>query len=248
MSYEDWQVWGRKPTQQERTLVDRATGNLPEMESTKQLVELISSVYKPGHKILDVGCNVGHYLRGIRRVFPEVHYTGVDAYEHYVNKAKEIFSNDPRSTFEVKDIFDPLFPKQPSEIVYCCNVLFHLPDFRKPVKNILESTKDVCFIRMLLADYTSIVKLVFSDEYHEDGSPKDYKFMNTWNKDYFIEYVKKLGWKTELISDKFDSNVLQEEFQTVKIKKLDKGTQILAGKQVVDNIICNYTWVKITKL
>ena len=150
MSYEDWQIWGRKPTEQERTLVDRATGNLPEMESTKQLVELISSVYQPGQKILDVGCNVGHYLRGIRRVFPDVHYVGVDAYEHYVNKAKEIFSNDPYSSFEIKDIFNPLFPKEPSEIVYCCNVLFHLPDFRKPIKNILESTKHVCFIRWFL--------------------------------------------------------------------------------------------------
>jgi SAM-dependent methyltransferase len=248
MSYEDWQIWGRKPTEQERTLVDRATGNLPEMESTKQLVELISSVYQPGQKILDVGCNVGHYLRGIRRVFPDVHYVGVDAYEHYVNKAKEIFSNDPYSSFEIKDIFNPLFPKEPSEIVYCCNVLFHLPDFRKPIENILESTKDVCFIRMLLADYTTIVKLVFSDEYYDDGSPKDYKFMNTWNKDYFVEYIKKLGWNVELISDKFNSNILQTEFQTVKTEKSDKGTRIIAGKQVVDNIICNYTWVKITKL
>tara|TARA_B110000495_G_C22982126_1_gene577426 strand:+ start:647 stop:1390 length:744 start_codon:yes stop_codon:yes gene_type:complete len=247
MSYKEWEIWGKKPTQQERTLVDRATGNLPEMESTKQLVELISSVYKPGQKVLDVGCNVGHYLRGIRRIFPEIQYTGIDAYEHYVNKAKKIFSNDPNSTFHVKDIFQPIFPDKPSEIVYCCNVLFHLPDFRIPIKNILESTKNVCFIRMLLADYTTIVKLVFSDEYYDDGSPKEYKFMNTWNKDYFVEYVKKLGWNVELISDKFNSDILQKEFQTVKTKKSDKGTRIIADKQVVDNIICNYTWVKITK-
>jgi len=248
MDYKDWEIWGRKPTEQERTLVSRATGDLPEMESTKQLVELISSVYKPGQKILDVGCNVGHYLKGIRRIFPDVEYLGVDAYEHYVNKAKEIFSNDPKSKFEVKNIFESIYPKNRSDIVYCCNVLLHLPDFRKPVKNLLESTNEVCFIRTLLSDSTTIVKLVYSNEFDSDGSPKDYKFLNTWDKDYFIDYVRELGWNVELVADKFNSNKLQEEFETVKTEKTDKGTHVIANKQVIENIICNYTWAKITKI
>ena len=61
-------------------------------------------------------------------------------------------------------------------------------------------------------------------------------------------YVEKLGWNVELISDEFNSTTLQKEFETVKIEKSDKGTHIIAGKQVVDNIVCNYTWVKITKI
>ena len=50
-------------------------------ESTKQLVQLVSQIYKPGMSVLDVGCNVGHYLLGLRKKFPTLDYTGVDAYE-----------------------------------------------------------------------------------------------------------------------------------------------------------------------
>ena len=40
-----------------------------------------------------------------------------------------------------------------------------------------------------------------------------------------VEYIKKLGWNVELISDKFNSNILQTEFQTVKTEKSDKCSE-----------------------
>ncbi|NJO32920.1 MAG: hypothetical protein HC869_07035 [Rhodospirillales bacterium] len=58
MSFEPWQIWGRQPDV-EVTLPRRATGELGEMESTKQLVKLIRGVYKPGMCILDVGSTSG---------------------------------------------------------------------------------------------------------------------------------------------------------------------------------------------
>jgi len=70
--FEEWQQWGKRPEDYEKHNAHRLTGDLPEMESTKQLVNLISEEYKTGMKVLDVGCNVGHYLKGIRRQFPEL--------------------------------------------------------------------------------------------------------------------------------------------------------------------------------
>ena len=41
----EWKQWAKRP-EAEGTLVDRARGVLPEMESTKQLVDLISEIYQ----------------------------------------------------------------------------------------------------------------------------------------------------------------------------------------------------------
>ena len=78
MSSKFWQQWGKRP-ECELTLADRANESLPEMESTKQLVSLVSEVYKPGMRILDVGCNVGHYLKSLRRVLPLQFYYSLAA-------------------------------------------------------------------------------------------------------------------------------------------------------------------------
>jgi len=125
MSYKDWQQWGRDPDSESRYNIQRVRGQLSAMESTKQLVKLISDFYEPEMKVLDVGCNVGHYLTALRTKFPDLEYTGVDAYENYIEIAKKEFSNDPHANFEIKDIFEPIFPKNPYDIVYCCNVLLH---------------------------------------------------------------------------------------------------------------------------
>ena len=245
--YKDWQQWGKDPDSESRYNVERVKGTLSEMESTKQLVKLISSVYEPGMRILDVGCNVGHYLTGIRKKFPNLDYTGVDAYDSYINKAKHAFENDLHAKFEVKDIFEPIYPNELFDIVYCCNVIQHLPDFRTPVTNLLNSTKKVCFIRTFLDDNTTIVKSPIADKYDNVGEPLDFYYLNTWNKDYFVDFIKKLGWRVELIDDEFNPGPIQKEFESTKINERDKGTRIIGNMQVVENIICSWKWVKITK-
>jgi len=242
----EWQLWENNPELESRYNIERVKGNLSEMESTKQLVELISDVYKPGMNVLDVGCNVGHYLVGIRKKFPELDYTGVDAYESYIEDAKKMFSNDHNAKFETRDIFKPIYPENKFDIVYCCNVLLHLPDFRIPLSNLLNSTKDVCYIRTLLSDHTTIVQSPLTDVYDNEGKPTNYWYLNTWNKGYFDSFVRDLGWKTEYIEDKFNPQTIQEEYEKTKNDPFDTSTKILNNKQVVHNIIFNWVWVKIT--
>ncbi len=238
-----WQQWGKKP-EVEETLLSRARGVLPEMESTKQLVELVSAVYEPGMRVLDVGCNVGHYLRGLRRLDRDLKYTGVDAYEHYVLQAREVFGDDANARFEIRDIHEPLFADDPFDIVFCCNVILHLPDFRTPVRNLLESAKGVCFIRTLLGDRTTIVKAVDEQDFDVEGNPSDYAYQNTWHSGYVTEFIEELGWRAHLVRDEYDPEVLGREFEAVK---KGQGTAIVDGRQVRSNIIFNWTWVKITR-
>ena len=247
MDFKPWQQWGFKPELESKHNEERLKGKLADMESTKQLVDLISEVYESGMKVLDVGCNIGHYLKGIRKKFPLLEYTGVDAYDYYITKAKEGFSDDPHAKFEVKDVFEPLYPDDPYDVVFCCNVIVHLPDFRKPVSNLLQSTMKTCFIRTPLGDNTTIVKASITEQFDEEGNPLNYWYINTWNRDYFIDFIKKLGWNTELIHDKFDSSKIQNEYESIKSDKIDLGTYVVGGKQMVNNILLNWEWIKITK-
>jgi len=242
MSLKSWQQWGKRP-EVELTLADRANESLPEMESTKQLVNLVSEVYKPGMRILDVGCNAGHYLRGLRRLDLSLDYTGVDAYEHYIKQARDIFSDDPHAEFQIRDILEPLSPDDPFDIVFCCNVIQHLPDFRVAVRNLLETTKRVCFVRTLLAENTTVVKVAITQEFTSDGEPLDFAYQNTWQSSYFVEFVRGLGWDVELIVDEFDATALETEYDTVK-KEL--GTRVIDGKQVDGSILFNWVWAKMT--
>lgn len=245
--FKKWQLWGTKPELESKHNIERLKGNLSEMESTKQLVKIISRIYEPEMKVLDVGCNVGHYLLGLRKKFSLLDYTGVDAYESYINEAKKSFASDPNAHFEVKDIFKPLFPENKFDIVFCCNVLLHLPDFRIPVTNLLNTTKKYCIIRTLLSDHTTIVQAPITDDYDDLGNLNEFWYLNTWNKQYFDDFIKNLGWKTEYIPDEFIPRNIQEEFEKAKNNNLDKGTRILGDKQVVDNIIFNWVWIKISK-
>ncbi|HLF07718.1 MAG TPA: methyltransferase [Thermoplasmata archaeon] len=245
MAYEPWQVWGRKP-QVEGTLESRAAGSLGEMESTKQLVKLVSEVWKPGMRVLDVGCNVGHYLRGIRRISSGLDYLGVDAYQHYIDKARLIFASDKHAAFQLKDALRPLFHDDPFDIVFCCNVLLHLPYFRVPLKNLVDSTRRFCFVRLLLGERTTIVKRVDDGAtVDDDGSPSGFTYQNTYREVDVLRYLREdLGCQVAVVEDEFDPRVLDSEFSGLK---KGAGTRIVDGKQADGNILFGWKFLKISK-
>ena len=240
---EPWEQWAKQP-EHEGTLVYRARGELGEMESTKQLTELVGAVYKPGMRVLDVGCNAGHYLRGLRRLDPDLDYTGVDNYAYYVDQAREIYADDPNARFEIKDIHQPLFPDDPYDITFCCNVLLHLPDFRPPLRNLLESTRSVLLLRTLMGEHTTKVKRAIIPDLDDDGEPIDFSYLNTWSTEHMREFAGDMGWESEHIEDQFDPSVLEGEHGSLK---KDRGTHVVNGRQMDGDVMMPWEWLRFTR-
>ena len=93
---ETWRVWDTEPGYG-NLLYRRATGDLPEMESSKVVARLVKDWLRGGDAILDVGCGSGHYLRSLRRhISSDFSYTGVDATAAYIDLARQAWQGDAR--------------------------------------------------------------------------------------------------------------------------------------------------------
>ncbi len=244
---DNWRIWNKDDSVEQRTY-KRVTGELPEMECTKQLVELVANIYKPGMKLLDVGCAAGHYYNGLLRIDSEISYHGVDATDTYIEFARKYFKNNPFTKFDVVDVFD--VPEEfygQYDIVFCCNVILHLPSFQVPLKNIINASKKYCIIRTLVSEKTHLSKLLYSDRFDENGEPTDFVFQNTYSFKIIENFVSGLGnYEIEFIDDKFDAQLINDEcrdyghLQTA-VTRVQKGVQI-AGSKVFE-----WKWIKITK-
>lgn len=244
MENNNWRVWEADPNE-ESSLFKRATGELSEMESTKQLVEMVKEVYEPGMKILDVGCGPGHYYRGLRRIDESINYTGLDATKVYIDFAKDVF-RDINAKFVVGDIFNIPDEIVKCEIVFCCNLILHLPDFRIPIKNLLKVCKNYCIIRTLVSNNTYLHRFVYGNEFDEMNNPKRFVYQNTYSFELIKNYICSLGhYNISLIEDKFNPKILDAEFYDVK-QEIPGATRILDGFQVSGNLIFEWKWLRIS--
>lgn len=240
-----WRVWNNDDKVEMRTY-KRVTGQLPEMESTKQLVELVGQVYRPGMTVLDVGCAAGHYYNGLVRLDPALKYTGIDATVKYIDFARKHFKSNPNTRFEYGDIFDLTDASLKSDIVFCCNVILHLPDFRAPIKNMLEVTKKHLFIRTLISDKTYLNKFLYTDEFDANGNPTNFVHQNTYSFSLLNSFIKQQGkYDVELIKDKFDVDNINQEYENYSDQQ-SAVTRVIGDKQIAGNVIFEWKWLKIS--
>ena len=59
----DWEIW-KKNSSIERS-IKRVKKQLPEMEASKQVAQIIKKIYKKKNKILDFGCAAGHFYTSL---------------------------------------------------------------------------------------------------------------------------------------------------------------------------------------
>lgn len=247
MNSDIWRVWDRDDSVEMRTY-KRATGELPEMECTKQLVRLIGEVYQPGMSVLDVGCAGGHYYHGLKRIDPNVRYHGVDATEKYIDFAKKYFADVPNVSFSREDVFDlPADFGDRFDIVYCCNVLLHLPSARVPIQNLVRAASRHVFIRTLIADRTHLSKFLYTDSFDAAGNPTDFVHQNTYSRDLIRSYVAEVGdFTVEFIDDEFEPEQIDREHRDYSDAQ-SAVTRVYDGKQIAGSKVFEWEWVKITK-
>lgn len=246
-----WRIWDNEKEYGER-FVKRIKGELPEMESSKALAKTLKDEVNEYNKILDVGCGTGHYLASLLKAIDHpFSYTGVDATRYYVDLAidtwKGIFDD---AKFVQGDIFNLPFEDNSFDVVYCCNVLLHLPSVEIPIKELIRVAKRLIIVRSLFSDRSFRVMDVHksnNEEYLEfdiNGQPKSFHYYNIYSKDYINDILKKSKVNNvEFKEDtNFNANAIQKEFE---LFESSDQTHMLDGYQVNGCIIQPWHFLKI---
>jgi len=204
---DDWKVWDKDKWYGD-LFAKRATGELPEMESSKAVAKIISNIVKSNNTIIDVGCGAGHYLRSlVEQLKVDFNYWGIDRTEYYIKKGIEALgkvkiskSKRINTKFSVGDIFNLDVEDSKADIVMCNNVLLHLPSIEKPISELIRISREYVVIRMLIGRSSFRIKQVESPElYNKDGEPQNFHYYNIYSE----EYVKRI----------FDSNEEVEKYE-----------------------------------
>ena len=126
---------------------NRAVGKSPEMEVSKAMAKIIKKYIKKDERVLDVGCATGHFYRSLKREIKEsFYYTGCDPYKIFLDFAIKAWKNDKKASFKKGNIYNLPFKKNSFDICFSSNVLLHLPDISKPIKELLRVTKKKCHL------------------------------------------------------------------------------------------------------
>jgi len=249
MTNNQWRIWDRDDSVEMRTY-KRATGELPEMECTKQLVRLVASVYRKGDRVLDVGCAAGHYFNGLKRLDPMITYHDVDATQRYIEFANQHFADERNATFSRGDIlFLSDAVGSDFDIVFCGNVILHLPPSAEvPIRNLIEASKKHVIIRCLISDQTHLSKALYADDFDASGEPTNYAYQNTYSYDHIRRCVANVGdYCVRFVDDEFDAaqiNAEYDRYQTVQ----SAVTRVSDGLQIAGSKVFEWKWVVITKI
>jgi ubiquinone/menaquinone biosynthesis C-methylase UbiE len=254
----NWRLWERARDYGDM-FYRRATGEIEEMESSKAISKILKDFYKPGMKILDVGCGAGHYLRSLKqRLDLNIDYTGVDATKYYIQLAKKAFGSSQK--FFIGDILDLKFKEKTFDIVMCNNVILHLPPPpKKAIEELLRVSKRFVVIRTIFGERNYIIKEVKDPDNEvrghfkeniklikDNGEPLYSAYLNLYTSDYIKEIVKTIDKNAtiKIIDDK--------DWATFDNRKIPgnsgkTATRVIDRKQVSGNIIFDWKFVIIEK-
>ncbi len=90
-------------------------------------------------RILDVGCSSGYLLQEMAISFPAASLWGMDCYDAGLKKAAEIV---PTAQLQKSDIAENNFPDEFFDTVTCLNVLEHIKDDEKALRDIWRVLKN----------------------------------------------------------------------------------------------------------
>jgi len=244
---ENWRIWNIDKNVEARTF-KRVKKQLPEMECAKQLREILGKIYKKKMEVLDIGCASGHYYNSLKKIDKDISYTGMDSTYEYIKFGKRHFRKNKKVNLIQQDIFKinkRYFKK--FDITYCCNVLLHLPEIKKPITNLIKTSKKFCILRTLVADKTHLSQFLYSDKFNKNKKPKNFVYQNTYSYDFIKKIIKSCGkYRINFLDDKFNSKNINKEFLSFK-KKQSAVTRTFENKQIAGSKVFEWKWVIIKK-
>lgn len=159
---------------------------------TEQFAEIINeNIFDLKNiKINDFGCNVGHFCKVLDKIKIPVTYTGFDISQTYLDIAKKQFS---RCNFSNLDISEEI--PEVSEVSIMSATLEHIPNHKKTLENILNTTSHLFVLRTFLGEK------YLEDSFHKDGAEKPY-LIKQFTLDFFYDLISPSNWKLLVVNDK----------------------------------------------
>lgn len=229
MKKKQWNYWRDRVYYQEE-LKKRALGEKEEMESAKFITSLVVKESNDCDSILDVGCGTGHFILSLEKKIKKTFlYHGIDITEQHIIDANSIFGNIKEYTFQIGDIRNLPIKDKSFNVSICSNTIPHIPNIDKAIQELIRTTKNDIFIRMLIGNETLISKKALTDEMDENGEPISYMYVNIYKEDY----IKKI------IGDSFKVKIYDDVFDEERIKTHYKKHSEIAGNNIATNIINN---------
>tara|TARA_S200000501_G_scaffold373624_1_gene421167 strand:+ start:450 stop:1244 length:795 start_codon:yes stop_codon:yes gene_type:complete len=239
---------------------NRAIGKSPEMEVSKSLSKIISNMVSRDEKILDVGCATGHFYRSLKkRIKKKFFYTGCDPYEIFLKLGRKAWKNEKNVNLIKGNIYDLPFNDKSFDIVFSSNVLLHLPEISKPLRELLRVTRKKLILRTVVYDVSYKIQLVHNNkwfkptnvkpenEFDKNGNPRSFAFFNIHSFDYLTSILKKLSPKSKIKFIKDDKFSRKNISKSSKKEKRPLATKIIGNEQFSGAIMQPHYFVIIQK-
>jgi|LauGreSBDMM110SN_4_FD.fasta_scaffold26109_2 ubiquinone/menaquinone biosynthesis C-methylase UbiE len=240
----------------------RAKNKLPEMEVAKAYGDILKKYVKKNSRVLDAGCLAGHFYTTLKKRFEKkkIFYTGIDPWKHHIDAAKKIWSKEKNVNFKKCWLQKLPFKNNQFDISICCNVLTHIPEIIKPIKELLRTTKETIIIRTPIHDKSYRIQLVLNskwfkftnirpeNEFDNKGNPRVFEYFDVHSKDYFSSVIKRNYKKCKITFIKdtfFNAKKINNKFE--KSKKINSTKIDRDGNQITDLLIVPHYFVIIEK-
>lgn len=136
--------------------------------------------------VLDVGCGEGFTIHYLRNLFREVQFSGIDVNADAINQAKK---TNPFADFKVGSIFDLPYPGSSFDLVICSEVLEHLKEPEKALKELGRVSNKYLLLSVPNEPWFRISSFLSGKYLKTRGNHPEH--IQNWNKKEFISLVQK---------------------------------------------------------
>lgn len=158
----------------------------------QQFVDIINNFCDKNNcsfiKIKDIGCNVGHFYRGIDDIKIKSEYYGYDISDTYLSIAK---NNFPKGNFLYSNVEDTMLEN--TDITVISATYEHLYFHNEALLNIFNSTNSLIILRTFIGDSYK------QENCYKHGADLPY-VIKQFNIDYFFSSLP-IGWTLEVVED-----------------------------------------------